>query len=759
MESVYIINYLNYNNRIFKKPLETQSEYIANGYCYYEEKCSFNMNNQIYTTFTAGRANNAYKGGGNYLIVCNWEDESVYSHWFIINKVKNRSGQWVLSLKRDTIADYYDDFIKSIANIKRGYVDTSNKLIYNNENFNLNQIKQSEDLLKDETGCSWIVGYYTEQSNGTDSFPLTVNTNTNQIETVTYDDTYENFVSDFQTMTTSVGLRYYDEDGNVIGYNPNVYYVIKYRQVNAGMPSDYECKFYLTNPTQNTGTLDTSKLTKNDLYTNSLQLINFSFDSSILNKYNNKYVKFSDGTTKYIKWNYGIMSKTRTLTKTNALYTYLHSNLSSQLANVSTYSYSFNYNQGLWSLEIKDVAEGVYNISIDTNKKQLIDAPYKMFCMPYGIVDITVGTNKITSQPEINMAIAQALNTKYGETFIKDLQLLPYCPCREYIQADGSLIVSDKEINYATIKIGETNCGYMLFCQESSFSFNIFKEIIIQNAKLENECDLYRLTSPNGNGVFEFNLAKNGGLNFVNVDCTYMPFNPFIHLTPNFKNLYGADFDDYRGLICGGDFSLPKTTSAWETYQLNNKNYQAIFDRGITNLEINQNVQRTNEFVGILTSGVQSAISGAVGGAKIGGATGAIVGASISGAIGTGTSIYDYTQNEKLRQEAVAYQKDIFTLQNGNIKAQAQGIAKTIAFNINNKVFPVLEYYTCSDNEKEQVQNYFKYKAYTLNIIDKISNYNNYIEGTIIKTDIEDNAITEDINNELEKGIYLNGTI
>ena len=783
MESVYIINYLNYNNRIFKKPLDTQSEYIANGYCYYEQKCNFNVNNQIYTTFTAGRANNVYNGDGNYLIVCSWDDEAVYSHWFIINKTKNRSGQWVLSLKRDSIADYYDDFIKSIANIKRGYVGINNKLIYNNENFNLNQIKTSEDLLKDETDCSWIVGYYTEQSSGTDNFPLTANANISQIETVTYDDTYENFVSDFQTMTSPVELRYHDEDGNITGYNPDVYYTIEYGKGVGSTRVYYNSKFYLTSPnrittdiiqsTASTATikalpLDTSTLEKTQLYSNSLQLISSNYDSSIIKQYNNKYVKFNDGTIKYVSFNFSYVDKTRLLTTSNSLYTYFYNQLINQFSaatiplNTFVNAIIFNYKQGTWSLEVKDVVKGIYSITIDINKKELVDAPYKMFCMPYGVIDITVGTTKKTSQPKVNMAIAQALNTKYGETFIKDLQLLPYCPCREYIQADGSLIVPDKEINYATINLNDTVCGYMLFCQDSSFTFNIFRELTVKNVKLENETDLYRLSSPNGNGAFDFNLAKNGGLDFFNVDCTYMPCNPFIHVSPNFKNLYskdGKDFNDYRGLICGGDFSLPKITSAWETYQLNNKNYQAIFDRGIKNLEINQSIQRTNELVGILTSGVQSAIGGAIGGAKFGGATGAAIGASMSSIVGVGTSIYDYTQNEKLRQETKIYQKDIFTLQNGNIKAQAQGIAKTIAFNANNKIFPLLEYYTCSDNEKEQVQNYFKYKAYTLNVIDKISNYNNYIEGTIIKTDIEDNTITEDISNELEKGIYLNGTI
>ena len=780
MEQIYILNYNNYSNRQIKRPLDLLSAY--NKYIVYQEtKCNFNENDKINTTYVAGRSSNSYDGTGNYCLVTDYDDSQyIASRWFIISQYKTRGGQWQLTLKRDTISDYYQEFLSTIANIKRGIVSTDNKLIYNNENFNLNQIKTNEDLLKDETGCSWIVGYYTEQSSGTDNFPLTASANISQIETVTYDDTYENFVNDFRTMTSPIELRYHDEDGNITGYNPDIYYTIEYDS-KAGI--HYNSKFYLNNLNQITTTkikstasgatiktlpLDISTLDKYQLYSNSLQLISSNYDSSVIKQYNNKYVKFTDGTIKYVSFNFRYADRTRVLTTSNSLYTYFYNQLINQFGtatiplNTFINAITFNYKQGIWSLEIKDVAEGMYNISIDTNKKELIDAPYKMFCMPYGTIDITVGTTKITTQSKVNMAIAQALNTKYGETFIKDLQLLPYCPCREYIQADGSLIVPDKEINYAVIKENDSTCGYMLFCQESSFTFNIFKELKVQNVKLENECDMYRLSSPNGNGVFEFNLAKNGGLDFINVDCTYMPFNPFIHLTPNFKNLYGEDFNDYRGLICGGDFSLPKTTSAWETYQLNSKNYQAIFDRGIENLEINLEVEKLNQLTGIFTNTLTSTAAGASAGKYLGSIG---IGTALGAISGAATSIIDYTQNEKLRKETVSYQKDIYSLQNGNIKAQAQGIAKTTAFNINNKVFPILEYYTCSESEKIQVSNYLKYSGYTLGIIDYLNNYVNYdndfnfIQGQIIRTDIEDNQIAEDINSELTRGVYINGTI
>lgn len=86
---------------------------------------------------------------------------------------------------------------------------------------------------------------------------------------------------------------------------------------------------------------------------------------------------------------------------------------------------------------------------------------------------------------------------------------------------------------------------------------------IALSMKVSNECDKYRLCSPNWSNFFDFSLAKNGGtVMSFNVDCSYKPFSPYIHINPDFKGLYGRDFNDARGLICGGEFSLPQVTSA-----------------------------------------------------------------------------------------------------------------------------------------------------------------------------------------------------
>ncbi len=754
MSRLLILDYANYANKIYAKPPTSISGYPS--YLYIENKCNFNEGDKINTTFIAGRQNNSYDGTGNYVIITESDDDIVISRWFITSQIKTRGGQWQLSLKRDTISDNYNEFLTSIANIRRGIVSTSNKLIYNNENFNLNQIKQSEELLKDETGCSWIVGYYTEQSSGTDTFPLTASANITQPVTVSFDDTKETFLSKYLTIRMPYNFKIYDADGNITGYEPSAMIYLTYIKRVDNNSKVYTNYFYLTDMNQHVnpsgGQISMANLNKSTIATYAQQLVNSDSGSIIINTYNNKYIKFSDNSVYYCKFDIGTTNVERKLTSNDQLYTYLNSNITG----ISSLESTVKYTQTVYALSLTEYVDGSYNVSIPANQNILQDAPYHMFCMPYGKCELYLNGIRTMTDGNINMNIAQALNTKYGETFIKDLQLLPYCPVRDWIDADGSITIPSIENNYTPIKKGTDTVGYILFPIKSTFTFNIKKQITVNDVKLENECDLYRLSSPNGNGAFDFNLAKNGGLEFINVDCTYMPFNPFIHLSPNFNNIYGNDFNDYRGLICGGDFSLPKTTSAWETYQLNNKNYQSIFDRGIQNLEINQRVERVNDIVGTISGSINNIAAATLAGSKAG-ITGMAVGGISAATLGTGANIYDMVQNEKLRQETKSYQKDIFSLQNGNIKAQAQGIAKTTAFNINNKVFPVLEYYTCTGNEKEQVKEYLKYKGYTLDLIDKIENYNGYVEGTIIRTDISDNAIANDINNILNGGIYLNG--
>lgn len=270
--------------------------------------------------------------------------------------------------------------------------------------------------------------------------------------------------------------------------------------------------------------------------------------------------------------------------------------------------------------------------------------------------------------------------------------------------------------------------------------------------KVANECDKYRLCSPNYNGQFEFNLAKNGDVNYFNVDCSYKPFNPYIHVNPEFGGLYGRDFNDARGLICSGDFSLPQITSAWANYEANNKNYENIFNRQIQNLEISQNNQRLSDIVG----GISSA-------ATVGMGAGLLAGGHVGAAIGIGSAasgVADYFINENNRKEQMSYTKDMYSYNLQNIKAIPYSLTKVSAINSNNKLYPFIEYYTCTQDEKEALINKLKYDGMTIMKISTISQYlhkdKTFIKGTLIRINLnKDSSYINNIYNELMKGVYI----
>ena len=298
----------------------------------------------------------------------------------------------------------------------------------------------------------------------------------------------------------------------------------------------------------------------------------------------------------------------------------------------------------------------------------------------------------------------------------------------------------------------------IIYPKSNTFSVSLNYNLVLKDSmKIDSQTDLYRLVSPNYQGSFDFNVAKNGGtVNGFIADCTYKPYTPYIKICPNFAWLYGTNFGDCRGLICGGDFSIGFLQDAWENFQLNNKNYQNIFNREIQNLDVNQSIQRTQQYVSGGLNIVRDTIAGGAGGGiATGSPYGAIAGAAIGG-IGYGV---DMSLMEKGLQEQRQFSIDKFKMQLGNIQALPYTLTKVGAFNINSKVWPFLEYYTCSEQEKEALKMKIQYEGMTVGIVDVLGNYmdGGYVQADLIRNEaiIEDSHLLDDIYIELTKGVYM----
>ena len=312
--------------------------------------------------------------------------------------------------------------------------------------------------------------------------------------------------------------------------------------------------------------------------------------------------------------------------------------------------------------------------------------------------------------------------------------------------------------------------NYFLQLSDGSYKQDLITDVInehvklgssIEDIKVRNQVETMRLASPNYSNFFDINVQKNRGVEFINVDCTYKPYQPYMHLNPNFKGLYGADYNDIRGLICGGDFSIALTNDTWATYQLQNKNYQSIFDRNIQQLEVQNSLQKEADIFGAIGGVGVGAIGGALTGAKFGGPYGAIAGAVVGGVMSAVGGAADVSNNERLRELQISTVKDIHKYQLDNIKALPLGLSKTSYLTNNNKLFPFIEFYTCTPIEEQAVRDGLDYNGMTINRVGKIKDFQSdkelpYIKGNIIRIDIKDDPhLVKSINDEINLGIYF----
>ena len=119
MKTLYILSgFNNYYNRMVKLPGDTREDYPQEIYTL--DATNFVPNDNVDTKHVVGTYD--YSGEGDYLIVTEmmqvpiddkdpptlaWK-EIVVQRWFIIDSVRNRQGQYTLTLRRDLIADYYN---------------------------------------------------------------------------------------------------------------------------------------------------------------------------------------------------------------------------------------------------------------------------------------------------------------------------------------------------------------------------------------------------------------------------------------------------------------------------------------------------------------------------------------------------------------------------------------------------------------------------------------------------------------------------
>lgn len=742
-------------------------------------------------------------GFGDYVIV--YDDyNTITSRWWVVKNTVVRNGQVMMQLLRDVISDWYDDILKAPAYVKKGTITSVNDpAIFNNESMTFNQIKTWEKPIRDKTLCGWYVGYLAKRKE-TDATPITVTvpgTPVNKSEVYATESDY--YYSQFTGNNAMKGditdiihtLRLYDpsqqtnfmvgwdNDGNAktppvdIGFfnnwrNPQTGVVWKgagpgneYR----GMPSVRSTAKY------NELWLNAGQVNNWEQLVIDMGLASSAEQAEDIKKENGKTIKIGDV---YYKVTVNTNTTSTIASPINAsVYASAILNITNNLTWINNSpeviqgKFSEIYiTQNLYTVSLEETTAQSLTVTIPLNRQQTVGAPYDVFAIPAGASHINTGgeaTHKDLSRKLINAIIAETTAELY------DVQYLPYCPIGdEYVDSYGRVqlrdLVNNEDRTSYTIVRTESNpkyWTYIIYAENYEFNKESFLNTItvpesVSEYKLANECDIYRLCSPNYNGQFEFSAAKNGGVDSWNIAFTCKPYSPYIRVSPNFSRLYGRNFEDARGLVCGGDFSLTQINDAWENYELQNKNYQKIFDRQIHNMEVNNSVARVKErfsaITGTVTGGVTGGIAGGMAG-PYGAIAGAIAGTAVSGMAG----ITDIAINDKLRAEALDYAKDQYGYNLQNIQALPYSLTKVGAQNKDYKVWPFVEYYTCTDTEKEALLNKIRWNGYTIERIGTFAEFipdtDTFIQGKIIRLDeIEAGSnITDVINIELQTGVYF----
>lgn len=721
-------------------------------------------------------------------------EENIVSRWFVLEQKRNRKGQWLYFLRRDVLADSFNDLLQSPVYVERGVInDIASPLLLNNEDLRVNQIKKKEILLKDQSLCPWLVLYLKKGVVGTGGISATVDVEQNEdfvylklTTPISQWQYYTYITNDYKVNDNSLlEIQYHDSIRNCY-YKINENSSVSLKKVLTTIftpwppsnlyinpPEEYNDKTRLNNQfVPNISTLMTSANTE------------FSYNKvNALLQYNGKIIKDSDGKYWQVSVNRLTSGKTtHKVTNTDApalkaSMTNYWNTAFGQTASPNNDAFKFEVEWSGWRISLIERTdfETTFDFSAYTGKGTQDSSLFDAICMPYGEANIygAGGLIDITTNKERSMLIMNSIARTLTENYVLDFQILPFCPCQNLLRSnDNKVHISYKTDTCIEGLYNGATTDLIIVCDTANITLDISQSIKITDntdvpsvfkMKYINDCSLVRLCSPNYNGVFEMSLAKNGGsIEYFNVDMTLRPFNPYIHVNPNFNFLYGQDFNDVRGLVCGGDFSLGIINDAWNSYEIQNKNYQAIFDRQIQNIDVNNAINLQEATWGAVAGTVTGTASGAIAGGMVGGGYGAVAGAVVGGITSGIGGAMDLANLQKRQQEARNYAIDNYNLSLGNIRALPYSITKTSALTYNNKLFVFVEIYECSDEEKEAYYEKLKYNGMSVRKISNINNFisqdnSNYFRGRLIRNESisEDNHYFEILNEEMMKGVYI----
>lgn len=715
----YTLRYNNYVNREIKK-FDTLEDY-RNANCIIDEatqyQCNFKENDGVDATQVVNIQSNIDTLNKNYELKCNYalvttDTDVIISRWFVIEATKTRDLQFTLTLHRDVIADNYDAVVNAPAYIERATIrDINSPLLYNKENdVSLNQVKKNQFALVDETKYSWVVIYLSPK----------ILTSMLGKTFSTADEGYNDDVfvyADF-TWDTPSSIKGEAMTPVIIPEGNSLTISTKTNNVTVHGPA----KFYTTfgYPTANQY-IKLSNLTKGTFYQYN-QICIYEWD--LAEKIEVVYQK-----TKY--WN---------PIYTDPSYTAAENNYWLE----PTMQLALTYYRGA-------------SAGVQTQDYFTLCIPYQSIVPNNNIYYQFINTRtKLDNNTAIVDGVIQGIKQLLsGSDYVYDIQILPYCPLiHQYKDGtitsnryDGNRLVTISSIYYYNNQPipFATNC---LFFDEQEFETEIQYNYSTSTDPTEkhifSNTKLLRICSPNYSSVYELDPYANNGLSKLKVCCNYKPYSPYIYVAPVYKynSMYGDDYQDARGCVCSGNYSVQQLSDQWMTYALNNINNQAVFNTGIDTLQRGLTLNAESKLMNIVQSVPQ-----------------AVAEQNALGTLGAGLNL---AATSLTAQQAIDNTTLIHNLNIDNIKARADTLKRMTDFAPNRPYHPYMEEYDCTNTEKQALRNKLKYNGMRVGVIGKIADYTvrnelSYVQADLIKLPgfAEDAHMLSTIKTELQKGVYI----
>ena len=538
-----LLHYNNYFNRIIKKE-DTVAKYMnADAHYRVASNINFNPGDGVNTSLVLGLGQNGTLFDVeefDYLVAYEIVDNitKIDSRWFILEQDRKRSGQYELTLKRDVIADNYNDVVDSPIYLEKGFInDVNDPLLYNSESMNLNQIKQLEIPLKDETQSGWVVGYIPSDAfpkvepaydrvEKKVTIPMSADITVNGLSSWSYwkycsaNPNYKFMADNAGKRKVTVKIRsqrVWASSGRTARcdmvtanytFYPNSSDSGTYSQVNSGFienssgswnfPQWYQDYGPVTfsqgtinssicgkifDPVRNNSAFNTSlnAILGNGISIGDTSELRRLQDKIILDSSTNTYYRISVITTSAsnpITVNSSVSGGQAALTALkNAMY-YPNGAGGSLQGEYATFTASNSSTS--YAVQLTNVGVSLY-VDLNSDRAHLNDAPYDMFCIPFSdTLKLKYGDTQFTCSKNVALSMATEIAKDLGSKSVYDVQLLPYCPNRTLIvKSDSPSTVLDLTgVKYDLIKESVTNDpkSAVIWCTESTFQVPITTE-------------------------------------------------------------------------------------------------------------------------------------------------------------------------------------------------------------------------------------------------------------------------------------------